>query len=125
MEARVLDEMRTCKGKIEDEALQARSVSRAYKLRAEGGSLADSSFLQSYLTDGTDEEFNTCAKEVNYGLHWPTSQFFEGLVVRISTLLPSIQRPGTVQLAAVTPVEKASEHREDLVGPDAPQEHTQ
>jgi len=90
MEARVLDAMRAYKRKIEDKALQARCVSRVNKMRAivdkYRQTLHPHDFclwregvwwipaIRKAITDGTDEEFNAWAAEVDSRLPQPTSQ---------------------------------------------------
>lgn len=106
MEARVLYAMRACKRRIDGEALQARCISRANKMRAivdkYRQTLHPHDFclwrenvwripaLRKVITDGTNEVFNTCVEEVSSGFPRPSSQFLEELTAKISALLPSI-----------------------------------
>ena len=139
MEARVLNAMRAYKRKIENEALQAQCVSRVNKMRAIVDKYRQSFHphdfclwregvwripaIRKVITDGTDEEFNACAAEVNSGPPQPTSQFLEELAAKISALLPSTERPGTS--VAVVPVEKGSGYMGGSAGTSATQESTQ
>ena len=109
---RILDAMYRCKKEIEDKAQAARCISRVNKVgtvvQKYQRTLSPYDFylrmedvcpipdIRKVIVNGTDEEFNTRAKEVTPELPKLTSRILEERTAKISALLPFNDRPGGV-----------------------------
>jgi len=108
--------MRTCKQEIENKTLKTRCTSRVgkmvmivieYERTLEPYDFCPSTEdvcrlpdIRKVIIDGTDEEFNTCAKEVTSRLPKLTSQLLKERTTKMSALLPFNGRSDSTLLLA-------------------------